>query len=81
MDYHDSEIKRYKAIGKYKYSEKQKYARKKLHDYVTTEMGKQDLTFNEFTPKFLKHYETYLIDNLGTIQIRYILILNVLEQF
>ena len=26
LDYHDSEIKRYKAIGKYKYSEKQKYA-------------------------------------------------------
>jgi len=64
LEYHDSEIKRYKGVGKYKYSEKQRFVRKKLLDYISTKLSKQDLTFNELTPAFLKKYELYLIQDL-----------------
>lgn len=65
LDYHDSEIKRYKAVGKYKYSEKQRFVRKKLMDYLSKELNKQGLTFSELNPLLLKNYEVYLIKKLG----------------
>jgi len=65
FDFYKSEIVRYKAIGKYDTSLKHQFVLDKIKKYANDRLNKQELTFEELTPKFLKDYQTYMIQTLG----------------
>ena len=60
LEYYDNEVKRYMKIGKYRSSEKHRFIRNKLKEYVEDTLLKQDLSFDEVNHSFLKNYEVYL---------------------
>jgi integrase len=64
LKFYENEITHYLRSGKYRSSEKHRFIRNKLKEYVETKLLKQDLTFDELNVTFLKDYALYLTESL-----------------